>query len=316
MNFQPAGVSTKTFRAMMLACVVLILAAGVSAAVYDDDDITLDQADADSTTTTTSLGLQPGESDAADPAATVPGVPDTATDPAAAGDPAATTVPPAATDDPATTTAPPATTAQAPQTAPPPPKPTASGAPSPITPGTYQYDTDGTFTIGTSERKLPPVTSMTAQAPTGDSRQVQVRDMRDANGDGTLTTTTFRFASEGVYLEKLVIDVKISGIGQTTTLTATKPFLIVPAKATAGTRTNGVLQGDGITAAVTFTVASVGADTSVADIVTDLSGEVEGRQTSKITARNADQLIVNEVVNSDVRSGGIQVKSNYTAKLR
>ena len=38
--------------------------------------------------------------------------------------------------------------------------------------------------------------------PDGDRRHVQVRDLRDPHGDGTVTRSTFRYADDGVYLER------------------------------------------------------------------------------------------------------------------
>ena len=298
------GASPTTYRILAGSCAALLLAGVIGAATKDDAEITLDQTAAGDTTTTSAVVA------GGDPAAPPAG------DPATPDDPAATGVPPTvgAVEE-TTTTGPTDTAAPAPTTPPPPAPIDQSATPSPVAPGTYRYATQGTMTIGTSSRDLPPETTLTAEQADGDGRQVQSRDMRDANGDGSVTRTTMRYAADGVYLERLVIEFSIGGIGQTSTLTATQPYLMVPKGATPGTETTGVLEGDGIRAAITFTVVSRGADTSAAELLAELTGEVEGRQSSQITARNADLLTVEEKVDSDVRSGGIQVKSNYHASL-
>ena len=131
-----------------------------------------------------------------------------------------------------------------------------------------------------------------------------------------MTRSTFRYADDGVYLERMIIETAISGIGQTTTLTSTSPLLLVPAGARTGTRTTGILQSNRITAAITLTISSIADGNVVADLVADLTGDVEGRQTTHLTARTSDLMTVAEVVDSDVRSGGIQIRTAYTARLR
>lgn len=311
----PAAVSARTLRVMIIAAVCLLLAGAFAAFAHDGDGeaaTTLERTASDE------AGTEPDEADDPDPtgSSTSTTVPTTG---AAVAEEAAPAT--GAHDGPAETAAPSTTEAAA---------ATPSGAeeaapngddgrgPGPVPPGRYEYATDGTTSINGDEKRLPETTSMTAPEVGADGRQTTTRDMRDANGDGSVTETTMRFTPDGVYLEGLKSTVFLNHgtFNQSTTLAPTSPFLLVPADAGPGTKTTGTLTGDGITADITFEILSVEADTARSRLVADLSGDVEGRQTSDLTTRLDDLLTLEEVSESDVRSGPVRVQSNYTATLR
>lgn len=305
---------------MLAACVALLLA-GVVAVIADgggDDgaDLAADASPLTTSEVTTATsevgGSGTDETGETEPSTIAPAA--ATTDPAAGSTDDGSTADGAA--EPATTTTTAAPTTTDPTSTTPPPAGSASTSPAPTPAGTYRYDTDGTMTLGTTERKLPPVTSLTVDEVDGEGRQLQVRDMRDENGDGTITRTTFRLAGEGTYLEQIELESSFSGLGQTAVLTATSPFLLVPADAAEGTTTTGRLEGDGIVADITFTIERAGPETSDTHLLVELSGEVEGTQTSDLVVRSSDRLTLSEDVDSDVRSGGFRVTSRYTATLQ
>lgn len=317
--------SRTTFRVMLASCLALLVAGVVSVFTIDDDGDDVRAATAASTTTTILAGSPTTTPSGGD------GDPEDAGSSATTADGAAATVPssdpagPGSTTGPGSTPttaadAPPATTTgstatTSPQTTVPGTTPESGGGAAPTEAGTYRYDTDGTLTLGTTTRDLPDVTTLDV-GPLDGGRQVQVRDLRDDAGDGTVTHTTYRYADEGVYLEQIALEASFSGFGQTSTLNATAPFLLIPADAGAGTSTTGRLEGDGIVADVTFTIRSIDGDRSTIDLVVDLSGELEGRQTSAMVVRTADQLLISEDVDSDVNSGGLRVQTDYVASLQ
>lgn len=212
-------------------------------------------------------------------------------------------------DDSADTTAsttPPATTV--PTTAP----VSATSAASPIgtTPGTYIYDVSGTA----NGEDVSGTSTLEVGIAGADGRQTHVQTAPDGK-----TTTVYRHAPEGSYLESLAIESDQGSF----TLTATSPFLLVPAGAGAGTTTSGTMKGDDLTAEVTFTFGSVDGDTSKASLHVDLSGkvqgfDVDGTMDSAIVARTSDRLPLEVDATSDVTIGGgvFRIRSDTRAVLR
>lgn len=278
------------------AASVTLLVVGILALFTVDDDQGVEAAQDGSTTI------------AIDGATTVPGPADSTVGPSSTV--AATTE---STDGGATTSAPGGPVTTVPATT----SPSGSKAPSPTTPGTYTYDTTGTASFGNSTEDIAGTSTLTVSAPDGSGRQVHVEDAR-RDGEGSVTTTTYRLAPEGVYLESLVLESTVATplgrVDDSRTLTATAPFLLLPAGAGAGTTTTGELAGSGITAKVTFTVESVGA-TSRTRLHAELSGEVEGTMTSTIDAR-ADRLPVRNESTSDVTARGFNLTSHTVSVLR
>ncbi len=280
-------------RILAFACGA-VLSAGVLSAVTHDDaaSVDLDQAavdrDREATTSSTTAVETTEPTTTADAAGT---------DPATEGD--------EATD-----------TAAPPSTAAPEPAPTTSPAPDPTetvigtTPGRYLYDTTGTANgkdvSGTSTLDVAP-----AEA---DGRQTHVQ----STPEGT-TTSVYRHATEGTFLESLAVEADEGSF----TLEATSPYLLVPADAVAGTTTQGVLEGDGVTAAITFTVVEVTDETTTATLDVELSGtirgfDVEGTMDSTIVARSTDQLPLDTHASTDIVVGGglFRMQSDTHSVLR
>lgn len=300
--------SKGTLRILLVAALALLVAGVASAATYEDDDgpsedLAAGDSDdtdgSDNTTTTAPDGDPPG---------TTPGeVPDTQT-----GDEG---------EDPSVTTAAPAETTAPPQTTTPTTQATGGGPDAaPTTAGTYTYDVTGSSSFNGDTEQIDGTATLTVSSVDANGRQTQVTDSRDENGEGSLTTVTYRYAPEGTYLESLKLETTIQTplgkVNDNRLLTATKPFLIIPTGAGPGTETTGRLQGDDITADITFTIQSVEGDRSTAKLVADLTGDVEGRQESTIIARTSDRLPLRSDDTSDVTAMGFRIQSDTTSILR
>ena len=176
-------------------------------------------------------------------------------------------------------------------------------------PGTYTYDTTGTA----NGDDVSGTSTLEVGAVGGDGRQTQVMSAPDGK-----TTTVYRHAAEGTYLESLALESDDGSF----TLEATEPFLVIPADAAAGTETKGRLKGDDLVADVTFTMIDVKPETTTAELHVDLSGkiqgfDVEGTMDSRIVAR-ADQLPLETDAKSDIVVGGglFRIKSDTRSVLR
>lgn len=259
-------------RLLSFACAVVLFAGVVATFTVDGDDSEL--ASADSPTSTT------------------------AGDDVATGDSTSTSEP---TDESSTTVADSSSTTEAPATtttaAPTTTTPTTETIPArtPTAPGTYTYQVTGT---AAGKPVNGPSTLTVSQV------DAQGRQTHNQNGAEGESTTVYRHAPEGTYLESMTM----SAQGQSFTLTATSPFLVIPSDVRAGTVTTGQLQGAGLTADVTFTALEIGPSTSRATIEADISGRVmnacnvDGTMTNTITARTQDQLPIDTRSVSDLNA--------------
>lgn len=300
--------SKTTLRVLLVAALVLFVAGVASAATYDSDDEAGENlaAGEDGATTTTVAGGDAGDSGTPAPSATGE-VPDTAAGDEGGGETATTAAP-------TESTAPPQTTIPDSQ------PPGGAQESAPTTAGSYVYDVTGTATVNGEKENVDRQATLTVSSVDANGRQTQVTDSRDEGGEGSVTTTTYRYAPEGVYLESLKLETTVTTplgkVNDTRNLVATSPFLLIPADAGPGTKTSGRLAGDGITADIDFTVESIDADRSTAKLVADLSGDAEGRQTSTIVARTSDRLPLQTDDTSDVTAMGFRVQSDTTSVLR
>lgn len=289
------SVSKLLFRTLMIAAVTILLAGVVSAATYDEDTVEVEQAsrtdgdvETDDASTTTVDSSVPATADDSD------------------GESESTTTTDSEPADVTTTTAPSSTA---------PPSTSATTVPSddgfrPTTPGRYTYDVTGTV----DGERVDGTSTLTVSEVGSDGRQTHVQTAPDGE-----TTTVYRYTSEGRFLESL----KLSSDQGEFELKAVSPFLIIPADARSGTETKGTLRGDGLTAKVTFTIVELGSKTSTARLVADISGkvqgfDVDGKMTSDILARTADQLPVETESTSDITAGGglVQSTSDTRSVLR
>lgn len=206
--------------------------------------------------------------------------------------------------------------------------PTSSDAFQPAAPGLYAYDTDGTSETsgplgGTSD--LPEETTLTVEAPDG-GRQRAVRDLRDAAGEGTVTTTDVLYQDDGVYLEYLKIAGTNSGITVTFEFVFDPPQIIIPTGAEVGyhnqfstTSVNGGITADvevDITGEETLTIGGVAVDTFVLVTHTTFDGDIEGEATLTDNVDPERSLRVREDLVSDTRLGGTETHTESVSTLR
>lgn len=192
-------------------------------------------------------------------------------------------------------------------------------------PGTYTYDTSGsTSTSFTGERELPPETTLTVR-PADGTTQVSVRDMRGEDGRGSVTESTLVFSTEGVSLARLKVTTVVSeGFTDEREWVLDPPELIATPNAAPGDRLTFTMDDGETRADVTIEVLreealNVGGTevtTVVARTTTQLSGQVEGEQTTTSWIRREEFLPVREEGSSDVRSGPVRAQGDYEAQLR
>lgn len=191
--------------------------------------------------------------------------------------------------------------------------------------GTYRYATEGTTKIGElPPRDLPEETTLVAKSPSGDT-QTFIRDLRDDEGNGTLTETDLVYRGSGVYLSRIKATSNFQGGGaDVRELEPSKPELVLPAKDPVGFTTSFKVTGDGVTADVTLKIlrtenVGIGGQ-SVEAIVTELkvifSGEVTGTQRSTSWFSLKNSLLLKEDVSGDVQNGVIRVQTDYKATLK
>jgi hypothetical protein len=166
-----------------------------------------------------------------------------------------------------------------------------AGSPQPLAPrkpGTYRYDTTGESTYsGGLNQDMPPVTTLTVDEADG-LRQRSVRDLRESDGDGSVTETVLLFRADGVYLESVKSTTIVAGFGNTSEFRPEHPALVAKTGAAPGDHVEFTMSGDGSTAHVTIDVVreervKVGdqeIDTFLVRTETLFSGDVEGESSS------------------------------------
>lgn len=277
------------FRLLAASCALVLVAGIFSAFTFDgdDQDVATDADRADDAVETDGSDVESIEADdpADDP---VDDDGDTPEDGDTNDDEAqdSSTAPGDDAPSQTTTTAPAQTT-----TTTQPPTTTPVGV-TPTAPGTYTYDISGTV----DGDRVSGTSRLTVPDPDGNGRQTQTQ-----SGPEGRSATTYRFTPEGTYLESITM----SAQGQNMTLSASQPFLVIPAGASPGAQALGRLTGGGLTADITFTMVEVGADRSTAKIEAVISGSVfgcsvRGDMDSTIAARTSDQLPVDTVSRTDV----------------
>lgn len=198
----------------------------------------------------------------------------------------------------------------------------------PAAPGTYEYDTDGqTETSGAlgGTEELPELTTLEVQ-PADGARQRSVRDMRDENGDGTVTTTDLLFRDDGVYVEYLKITARDSGVTFTFEFVLDPPELVAPTNPSPGFHTefstestNGGIRADvtiDITDRETVTIGGTSVDTLVLVTHIEFEGDIDGESTSTDNIDPERSLRVREDSVSDIRFGPTTAHTEYVATLR
>jgi hypothetical protein len=193
----------------------------------------------------------------------------------------------------------------------------------PIPAGTHSYDTDGSATVSGSRRPMPKTTTLGAKAPRK-GQQVQIRDLRDSEGNGTVVESHLVYIEEGVYLTYVKITATFpGGFTDVRELQPSKPALIAPTGAGPGTTASFTMQGSGTRADVDIaakstqkvSIGGTSVNTLVVDTKIEFSGAYEGEQLSTSWFWGKHVLALKEHVRTDVTNGPIRVQSEYEATL-
>jgi hypothetical protein len=190
--------------------------------------------------------------------------------------------------------------------------------------GTYRYATEGFRKIGElPPSDLPEETTLKAAASAGE-KQTFTRDLRDADGNGTVTETDLLYRSDGVYLGRIKATSNFQGGGaDVRELEPASPVLVAPNKNQVGYTKTFKISGDGVTADVVLkilraekiTIGGKSVDSIVTNLKVTFSGEVTGSQESTSWLSAGNSLLLKEKVAGDVQNGVIRVLTKYEATL-
>lgn len=203
-------------------------------------------------------------------------------------------------------------------------QPQARAVPAPVPQGEYSYDTDGQRTVSGNTSDLPKTTTLTAAAPS-DGVQRQARDLRDSEGNGTLTETDLVYGDDGVYLSYVKVTSRFQGgLTDVREFKLPRPQLVAPAGGGPGFERAFTMQGSGTTAKVTVAaqrwenVAVNGKQVRTLMVVTDIrfSGALEGYQRTTAWFWPKHLLTIKEQVQTDVRNGPIRLQQSYQAQIQ
>lgn len=203
-----------------------------------------------------------------------------------------------------------------------------SGAPQPAAAGTYRYDTDGSTTTSgavNQSRDLPDVTTLEIEQLDG-GRQRSTQDMRDADGNGSVTTTVLQFKDGGVFLESIHIEATTSGFTVAYDFRPSPAPLVASAQPEVGDQftfsmesTDGAIQADvtiDVQARETVSAAGQSVDALKVRTHTEFSGDVEGENTSTAHMSIEHRLTVREHSVSDARFGVTRSQTEYTTVIQ
>jgi hypothetical protein len=201
-------------------------------------------------------------------------------------------------------------------------------------PGVYAYETDGYTQIGGREiggaagsrRSLPEVTTLEVKPAEGD-QQRSIRDMRDENGDGVVTTTGLLNRDTGIFLEQLEIVARDRGTAFTFRFDLTPPALVLPtpphvgfhiefsARSSSGDVTAHIKIE--ITGRELLVIDDTKVDTFVIRSYVVFEGDIDGEMISSENFSPEHSLRVREEVVRDITLFGLVTdQTEYTATLR
>jgi hypothetical protein len=198
----------------------------------------------------------------------------------------------------------------------------------------YAYETDGYTEIGGTEiggaaggrRSLPEVTTLEVKPAEGD-HQRWIRDMRDENGDGVVTTTGLVIRDTGIFLEHLVIVARDRGTAFTFRFDLTPPELVLPTPPDVGFHiefsarsSNGDVTADikiEVTGRELLVIDDTNLDTFVIRSHVVFEGDIDGEMISSENFSPEHSLRVREDVVRDITLFGLVTdRTEYTATLR
>lgn len=204
------------------------------------------------------------------------------------------------------------------------PAPGAQAVPVPVPQGEYSFATDGQRTISGNTSDLPKTTTLTAGAAQ-DGVQRQTRDLRDSDGNGTLTETDLAYRPDGVYLSYVKVTSRFQGgLTDVREFRLARPQLVAPAGGGPGFQRAFTMQGSGTRARVTITahrwenVTVAGRQLRALLVETDIrfSGALEGYQRTLAWFWPKHLLTLKEQVQTDVTNGPIRLQSSYRAQIQ
>ncbi len=199
----------------------------------------------------------------------------------------------------------------------------AAAVPTAVPEGRYDYATDGERTISGNSEDLPKTTTLTAAAP-ADGVQRQTRDLRDPEGNGTVTETDLHFRDTGVFLSYVKVTSRFrGGLSDVREFRLPEPELIAPRGAGPGFARTFTMQGSGTRAKVAIralryedvAIAGEQIRALVVQTTIEFSGSLEGHQTSTSWFWPKHLLPLRERVRTDVTNGPIRLQSNYRAVI-
>lgn len=201
---------------------------------------------------------------------------------------------------------------------------TASPEAAAIPAGTYDYATEGERTVSGNREQMPSTTTLTAETPANEEQR-QIRDLRDVDGNGTITESRLLYRSEGVFLTYVKVTSKFpGGLTDVREFRLPRPELIAPRGGGPGFERSFSMKGSGTRADVTlkavrYEKVSAGGEDVKALVVTTrivFSGALEGEQVSVAWFWPKHVMVLKEQVETDVRNGPIRLRSDYEATLK
>ena len=206
--------------------------------------------------------------------------------------------------------------------------PSAAGAAQPSRAGTYTYDTDGesTTTGGLGGTETLPTRTTLKVDPASGNRQTSVRDMRAADGDGSVATSTLQYRDDGVYLEHLKIQARTSGVTITYEFRPSPAQLLTPTGAGVGYHTEFTLTSTngGLTTTTTvdvlkeetLNIGGVSVRTFLVKTATEVSGDASGTTVSNDNISPERSLTVREDSVSDLQTPFGKTHTEQVSVLR
>lgn len=193
-----------------------------------------------------------------------------------------------------------------------------------IPPATYEYATEGERTVSGNRQQMPSTTTLTAESPANEEQR-QIRDLRDVDGNGTLTESRLLYRSDGVFLTYVKVTSKFpGGLTDVREFRLPRPQLLAPAGGGPGFQRSFSMEGSGTRAdvalrALRYEKVRSGGEAVKALVVTTrivFSGALEGEQTSLAWFWPKHVMVLKERVETDVRNGPIRLRSDYEATLK
>ena len=199
----------------------------------------------------------------------------------------------------------------------------APGSIQPREPGTYRYNTTGSTTYGGGfTQQMPSQTTLTVDPSTGE-QQRSARDLRDSQGNGSLTETWLQFKDGDVYLARVRTTTTYGPVTDGRDFRPSHPELVGKAGAGPGFHTAFTMSSSGSSAHVAIdvlreervTIGGRSVDTYLVRTTTTFSGDLSGKNTSD-TWYTLDRLFpVKEHVVLDAQSSSGSIHSEYRAQL-